>query len=142
MVRSRRQFITLTERARRMNKINLPQHRARPLAILGYSMAVLSLAGAIIVAQLLTRLFHAEAIASSMLCAVIFAAWFGGFGPALLAIALALLAFHSYLVPPINTFAWKHELFAIGSSEVPRLLLFSILSLTVAFVISAQRRAT
>ena len=87
-------------------------------------MAVLSVAVAIVAAELITRLLHAEAIASSMLCAVIFAAWFGGFGPALMAIALALLAFHYYLVPPINSFTWKHDLFAVDISEVPRLVLF------------------
>src|SRR5882762_3724889 len=139
---SQRQFITLTGRARRMNKLNLPRQHSKPLAIVGYATAVLSVAGAIIAAELITRLFHAEAIASSMLCAVIFAAWFGGFGPALLAIALALLAFHYYLVPPINSFARKNELFAVGISEVPRLFLFRSVSLAVALVISAQRRAT
>jgi PAS domain S-box-containing protein len=107
-----------------------------------YAMAVLSVAVAIIAAELVTRLLHAEPIASSMLCAVIFAAWFGGFGPALLAIALALFAFHYYLVPPINSFAWKHDLFALDISELPRLILFSITSLLVAFVISAQKKAT
>ena len=125
-----------------MNKLNLPQDRSRPLAILGYTMAVLSVAGAMIVAELLTRLFHAEAIVSSMLCAVIFTAWFGGFGPSLLAITLAVLAFHHYLLPPINSFAWKTELLDVGISEMPRLFLFAILSLIVALVISAQRRAT
>src|SRR6266478_3189914 len=109
---------------------------------LSYAMAVLSVAVAISAAELITRLLHAEPIASSMLCAVIFAAWFGGFGPALLAITLALLAFHYYLVPPINSFAWKQDLFAGDISEVPRLILFSITSLIVAFVISAQRKAT
>jgi PAS domain S-box-containing protein len=107
-----------------------------------YAMAVLSVVMAIIAAELITRLLHAEPIASSMLCAVIFAAWFGGFGPTLLAIILALLAFHYYLVPPINSFTWKHDLFAVGISEVPRLILFSMTSLFVAFTISAQRRAT
>jgi PAS domain-containing protein len=105
-------------------------------------MAVLSVAVAIIAADLITRLLHAEPIASSMLCAVIFVAWFGGFGPALLAIMLALLAFHYYLVPPINSFAWNDNLFVVGISEVPRLILFSFTSLFVAFLISAQRKAT
>src|SRR5262249_2232271 len=45
-------------------------------------------------------------------------------------------------VPPINSFSWKHELFVVSLSEVPRLFLFSITSLVVAFVISAQRKAT
>ena len=111
-------------------------------AISRNAMAVLSVAIAIVAAELITRLLNAEAIASSMLCAVIFAAWVGGLGPGLLAVTFALLAFHYYLAPPINSFTWKHDLFAVGISEVPRLILFSITSLVVAFLISAQRKAT
>src|ERR1700712_5533311 len=103
--------------------------------IVHYAMAVLSVVVAAIVAELITRFLHTEPIASSMLCAVIFAAWFGGFGPALLAIALAVLAFHYYVVPPINSFTWKQDVFALDISELPRLFLFSITSLLVAFVI-------
>jgi PAS domain S-box-containing protein len=125
-----------------MIKPDLPQRWPKPPTIFYYAVAVLSVAMAIIAAELITRLLHAEAIASSMLCAVIFAAWFGGFGPALLAITLTLLAFHYYLVPPINSFALKHNPFAVGISEVPRLILFSVTSLFVAFMISAQRKAT
>jgi PAS domain S-box-containing protein len=124
-----------------MIKTSLPQ-RWPESAIYCYAMAVLSVAAAITATELITRLLHAEAIASSMLCAVIFVAWFGGFGPALLAIALALLGFHYYVTPPINSFGWKHNLLAVDISEVPRLILFSITSLLVAFVISAQRKAT
>jgi PAS domain S-box-containing protein len=112
-----------------------------PPTISYYTTAVLSVAVAIVAAEFITRLLHAEAIASSMLCAVIFAAWVSGFGPALLAIALALLAFHYYLMPPINSFAWKQDLLALDISELPRLILFSITSLLVASVISAQRKA-
>jgi PAS domain S-box-containing protein len=126
-----------------MIKPDFRQQWRTPLrSIFYYAMAVLSVAVAIIAAELITRLLHAEAIALSMLCAVIFAAWFGGFGPALLAITLALLAFHYYLVPPINSFAWKHNLFAVGISELPRLILFSVTSVFVAFMISAQSKAT
>src|SRR3981081_117707 len=125
-----------------MIKPDLPQRWPKPPTISYYAVAVLSVAMAITAAELMTRLLQAEAIASSMLCAVIFAAWFGGFGPALLAITLALLAFHYYLLPPINSFTWKHNLFAVGISEVPRLVLFSITSLFVAFMISAQGKAT
>jgi PAS domain S-box-containing protein len=76
-----------------------------------------------------------------MLCAVIFAAWAGGFGPALLTIALALLSFHYYLLPPANSFVWKNDLLSIELAEIPRLSLFFMTSLIVAFVISAQRKA-
>jgi len=109
--------------------------------IVYFAMAVLSVGVAIVAAELIARLLQAEPIATVMLCAAMFAAWFGGFGPALLAIALALLAFH-YLLPPANSFAWKHNLLTAEISEIPRLILFSITSLLVAFVISAQREAT
>ena len=119
-----------------------PTERLSTSTISHYAMAVLSVAVAIVAAELITRLLSAEAIASSMFCAVIFAAWVGGLGPALLAVTLSLVAFHYYLVPPINSFAWKHDLFDAGISELPRLLLFSGTSLVVAFLISAQRKAT
>jgi PAS domain S-box-containing protein len=105
-------------------------------------MAVLSVAVAVIAVELITRLLQAEAIALLMLCAVIVATWLGGFGPAVLAIALALFAFHYYLLPPVNSFTWKHNLLPVGISEIPRLILFSTTSLLVAFVLSAQRKTT
>jgi PAS domain S-box-containing protein len=107
-----------------------------------YVVAVLSVAVAIIAAELVTSLLQAEPIASLMLCAVIFTAWFAGFAPALVAITLAVLAFHYYLVPPINSFNWKHDLFVLHVAEVPRLILFFITSLLVACVISSQKKAT
>src|SRR5882757_3751619 len=125
-----------------MIRPGLIERLSAPSAMSPYATAALSVAIAIVAAELLTRLLNAEAIASSMLCAVILAAWVGGFGPGLLAVTLALLAFHYYLVPPGNSFTWKHDLFAVGISEMPRLILFSITSLLVAFLISAQRRAT
>jgi PAS domain S-box-containing protein len=124
-----------------MIKPDLPQRR-KPRTISNYALAMLSVAIAIVATDLITRLLHAEAIASSMLCAVIFAAWFGGRGPALMAIALALLAFHYYLALPINSFSWKHDFFAPDLSEMSRLILFSATSLLVAFVVSAQKKAT
>jgi PAS domain S-box-containing protein len=124
-----------------MIKPDLPQlPKLRTISY--HAPAVLSVAIAIIAAELITRLLHAEAIVSSMLCAVIFTAWFGGLGPALTAIVLALLSFHYYLVPPINSFAWKHGLFALNISEVSRLILFLVTSLFVAFMVSAQRKTT
>src|ERR1700742_3436883 len=125
-----------------MTKPGLTEPLSTPSASSRYAMAVLSVAVAVIAAELTTRLLNAEAIASSMLCAVIFAAWLGGLGPGLLAVALALLAFHYYLMPPTGTFAWKHDFFAVDISEMPRLVLFCTTSLVVAFLISAQRKTT
>jgi PAS domain S-box-containing protein len=125
-----------------MTKPDLTRQLSKSSEISRYAMAALAVAVAIIAADLITRLLNAEAIASSMLCAVIFAAWIGGLGPGLLAVTLALLAFHYYLAPPINSFTWKQDLLAARASEMPRLILFSLTSLIVAFLISAQKKAT
>jgi PAS domain-containing protein len=75
-----------------------------------------------------------------MLCAVIFAAWFG-VGPGLLATAVSLLAFHYYLTPPTNSFLLTKPFFAFDIAELPRLILFSITSSFVIFLSLTQRRA-
>jgi PAS domain S-box-containing protein len=124
-----------------MIKPDLSQ-RPKPRTIFYHAMAVLSVAVAMVVAEFITRQLHAEAIASSMLCAVIFTAWLGGLGPALTATALAVLAFHYYMIPPISSFTLKHHLFALDISELPRLVLFLITSLVVSTMVSAQRKAT
>jgi PAS domain S-box-containing protein len=126
---------------RRMIKPDPPQ-RPKPRALSYHAMAVLSIGVAIVAAELIARQLHAEAIASLMLCAVIVSAWFGGFGPALVAIALAVLAFHYYVVPPVNSFTWKHSLFVLNISEVPRLVLFLTTSVVVSFIVSSQRKTT
>jgi len=110
-------------------------------AIARYGTAILSVAIAIVFAGLLTVFLHTEPIASSMISAVMFAAWFGGFGPGLLATALAVLAINYYVTPPINSFALKGNLFSLGIAELPRLVLFSIAALFVTFLSSAQRAA-
>jgi PAS domain S-box-containing protein len=125
-----------------MIKSDLRQQRPKALRIYYYAMAVLSVAVAIVLTEIAARLLQTEPVASLMLCAVICAAWLGGFGPALLAIVLALLAFHYDMVPPANSFAWKHDLLSVNLAQVPRLILFSIVSLFVSFVVTTQRKAT
>src|SRR6266446_6112732 len=124
-----------------MSKSTPPRWWSKTSAISRYAIAVLSVGIAIVVAELLTVLLHTEPIASSMIAAVMFVAWFGGFGPGLLAIALAVLAIHYYVVPPLNSFALKNNLFSLGVAELPRLILFSIAALFVTFLSSAQRVA-
>jgi PAS domain S-box-containing protein len=107
-----------------------------------YAMAVLSVAAAIAATEIAARLLYAEPNALLLLCAVIFAAWFGGFGPALLAITLGFFSFCYDIAPQIDSSAWKHDLLALNISEAPRLIVFCITSLIVAFIVSAQRKAT
>jgi PAS domain S-box-containing protein len=125
-----------------MRTPDLNHQRSKPATIFHYSMAIVSIVVAIVVVELMTRVLHSEPSALLMLlCAVIFVAWLSGLGPALLAVTLAALTFHYYLVPPINTFTWKQDLLAVGVSQWPRLILFCITLLVVALVISAQGKA-
>ena len=124
-----------------MSKSNPPLWMSKSSAIARYGTAILSVAIAIVFVGLLTVFLHTEPIASSMISAVMFAAWFGGFGPGLLATALAVLAINYYVTPPINSFALKGNLFSLGIAELPRLVLFSIAALFVTFLSSAQRAA-
>lgn len=125
-----------------MAESGILDRRSEPVASL-YALAILSVAVAIIAAELLARLLNAQAIASALLCAIVFAAWMGGLGPSLLAITLALLSFHYYLAPPSNSFVWKPDLSVLMvPGEGPRLVLFFLTSVVVAFLISAQRKAT
>jgi PAS domain S-box-containing protein len=118
-----------------------PSGWAAPSAISRYAAAVLAVAVAIVATELVTRILHTEPIVSAMICAVIFAAWLGGFGPGLLAIALSLFAVHYYLVPPINSFELKDNIFAVDIAELPRLALFVVTALFVNFISAAQSSA-
>src|SRR5271155_2464903 len=124
-----------------MSKSSPPQWRSKSFTISHYAIAVLSVAIATVLVELLTVFLHTEPIASLMISAVMFAAWFGGFGPGLLAIALAVLAIHYYVAPPSNSFTLKNGLFSLGVAELPRLILFSIAALFVTILTSAQRAA-
>jgi PAS domain S-box-containing protein len=125
-----------------MTKSDFRQSRPKPHRISYYAMAILSVAVTIVATEITARSLKVEPIALLMLCAVISTAWLGGFGPAILAIALSLFAFYYDLVPPTNSFVWKQDLLHIGIVEVPRLFLFAIISLFVAFVVTTQRKAT
>jgi PAS domain S-box-containing protein len=124
-----------------MSKSHPLQWRFGQSTVPRYGIAVLSVAIAIALAELLTVLLHTEPIASLMISAVMFAAWFGGFGPGLLAIALAVLAIHYYVAAPLNSFAVKSSLLSLGVAELPRLILFSIAAAFVNILSSTQRAA-
>jgi C4-dicarboxylate-specific signal transduction histidine kinase len=106
----------------------------KPPAILSYSIAVLSVAAALIISQL-PAVHLQDAPVSLFLCGVILSAWFGGVGPGLLATALSALAFNYYFLPPIHSLGAKPE-------EIPRLVIFTVSALFVGSLSAAQRSAT
>jgi len=115
----------------------LAKHRS-----FAYAVPILLVGVAVIVTDLMARIFLAEPIGLLMLSAVIATASLAGFGPALLAIALGLLAFQYAITSPPDFFVWKTNFLEVNLSEAPRLVLFAIVSLIVSFVITAQSKAT
>jgi K+-sensing histidine kinase KdpD len=81
-----------------------PDHRwwLKPPAIAVYAVAAGSVAAALSGSWLLEA-YAVTAPVSLFLCAIMFSAWFGGFGPGLLAITLSILAFKFYYVAPLYT---------------------------------------
>src|SRR5216683_60605 len=108
---------------------------SRPAANLTYGVAVLSVAAALVFATLMQTYLQTEPFASSFLCAIMFAAWFGGAGPGLLAAVLAVVAFIYYAAAPSHSFV-------VAITEIPRVVLFAIAALFVVWLSSAQRAAT
>src|SRR5258708_7788643 len=123
---------TLHPRSRSMSRSD-PLLWTRSHVIPKYAIAVLSVTAALILSQW-PALHLGAAPVSLFFCAVMLSAWFGGFGPGLLAAALAPLAFYYYFLPPMSSMAAKPE-------EVPRLLAFAASALVVAILSAAQRSA-
>jgi PAS domain S-box-containing protein len=108
--------------------------RERRIAILAfrrYGLACLSVAGALFVAKLLQIAYGFEPFVL-FLCAMIVSAWFGGFKPGLLALALSLLAFHYCFLIPIYPSG-------VGK-EIPRLIVAALTSISVVWLTASQRR--
>jgi PAS domain S-box-containing protein len=99
-----------------------------------YAIAVLSVTTALILAQWPVLQLGAAPV-SLFLCAVMFAAWFGGLAPGLLAAALSDLAFYYYFLPPLHSLGGKPH-------EIPRLIAFTVSNLVVGLLTAAQRSAT
>src|SRR4051794_24907366 len=85
---------------------------------LTYIVAILSTALVIGVNIVIREWWGVDPSLALFLCAVVFAAWVGGPGPALLATALTIVAFDYFFLPPIYSFA-------LASKEIARLVLFA-----------------
>jgi len=99
-----------------------------------YVVAVLSIAVALAASKAAVTFLHIEPFVSLFLCAIMVAAWFGGFGPGLLATAVGSLAFDYYLVSPMNSLA-------VDPKQLPRVALFLMVALFVNWLTASQRTA-
>jgi C4-dicarboxylate-specific signal transduction histidine kinase len=102
-------------------------------ALLAYAVAILSVTTALVTGLLLDQFLQTMPYVSLFLCSIMFAAWFGGFGPSLLATGIAILLFTYYFVDPGGSFE-------VAAKDVPRVALFTITALFVVSLSAAQRR--
>ncbi|MGZ3360474.1 MAG: PAS domain-containing protein [Xanthobacteraceae bacterium] len=116
-----------------MSKTSPPSWWSSPSASLRYAMAALSVVAAVVGGLLLDRFLDTAPFVSLFLCAIMFASWFGGVGPGLLATALSIFAFNYYFLPPMYSVA-------VAFKDLPRLLLFAITALFVVALNAVQRR--
>ena len=104
-----------------------------PAAILTYAVAILSVTTALVAGLLLDKFLHTTPYVSLFLCSIMFAAWFGGVGPSLLATAIAIPLFTYYFVDPGGSFD-------LAAKDIPRVALFAVTALFVVALSAAQRR--
>jgi C4-dicarboxylate-specific signal transduction histidine kinase len=103
-----------------------------PAAVLAYAVAILSMTMALVAGLVLDTFLQTSAHVSLFLCAIMFAAWFGGLGASLLATALAIVLF-TYFVDPGGSFS-------LAAKDIPRVALFAVTALFVVSLSAAQRR--
>src|SRR5258706_7679994 len=109
----------------------MQRHIAR-LAVVRYGIAVSCVAATVIVALWLRPMVLAAA--QLLLVAVLITGWVSGLRPALVAWALATVAFAYYFTPPFDSLQ-------IDIAEIPRLVIFTLLAALLATVSAARRRA-
>jgi len=100
--------------------------------MLDFGVALLSVAAALLVAQLHFQLQAAPV--SLFLCATMFAAWFGGIKAGALAAALSVLSFSYYFLPPLHSLA-------VDRAEIPRLVVFLLAAVFVLAITGAQKQS-
>src|SRR5437879_575871 len=106
-----------------------------PPAVWRYAVAFVSVASAVVLARMLEDYWRSTPFVSLFFCAIMFSAWFGGFGPGLTAVALSVLAFAYFFLLPTHTLA-------VNLNELPRLVLFAASAMVVGALAAAQRSAT
>jgi PAS domain S-box-containing protein len=107
--------------------------RSEPPAVLRYGAAIAAVAAAVTAGSLLQQAGGNSPVASLLLCGVLFAAWFGGLGPGLLAIALSVLAFNYFFLRPLYSLAVQDY------NDVVRLISFA---LAAVFVVALSAKQT
>ena len=96
--------------------------------VLRYGLAVLSVAAALSITQLLRAYFETTPN-SLFFCAIVISSWFGGLGPGLLAGLLS-----------VGVIDYFHTL-GVNAEDVPRLAVFLVSAASISWLSGEQRRA-
>src|SRR5271165_1814132 len=105
----------------------------RLIALRHYGLAVFSVAVALGVALLLQFLHFRDASVPLLLFAVAISSWYGGTGPAVLAVVLSMISFYWYFVEPVRTPYFY-------SSEVPYFIFFAAFATLMSWFSAIRRR--
>ena len=98
-------------------------------------LPVATVAAAVVLGRLVDDYWRSTPYTSLFICAVLISAWVGGLGPGLLAVALSVLAFDYFFLPPMVSWA-------VEWNVVPRLILLALSALMVAWLAASQRNRT
>ena len=101
--------------------------------VLRYGLAVLSVAAALSITQLL-RTYFEPTPNSLFFCAIVVSSWFGGLGPGLLSGLLSVGVIDYYFIFPRYTLGVTPE-------DVPRLAVFLVSAASISWLSGGQRRA-
>ena len=101
------------------------------LAVIRYAGALFAVAVGVLLAFWLQSVLDASVV---LLMAILVAAWFSGFWPALLASVLATLALDYFFTPPLYTLA-------VEIAHIPHLLVFTLIAGVFVSISAARRRA-
>jgi len=101
--------------------------------VLRYGLAVLSVAAALSITQLLRAYFETTAN-SLFFCAIVASGWFGGLGPGLLSGLLSVGVIDYYFISP-------RYILTVNPEDVPRLAVFLVSAASISWLSGEQRRA-
>jgi K+-sensing histidine kinase KdpD len=101
--------------------------------VLRYGLAVLSVAAALFIKELLTTYFDPTPN-SLFFCAVVLSSWVGGLGPGLLASSLSVVLIDYQFKSPFYTLE-------LNAEDLPRMVVFFLSAASISWLSASQKRA-
>src|SRR4030095_13648131 len=101
--------------------------------VLRYGLAVLSVAAALFIKELL-RTYFDPTPNSLFFCAVVLSSWVGGLGPGLLASSLSVVLIDYQFKSPFYTLE-------LSAEDLPRMVVFFLSAASISWLSASQKRA-